>query len=77
MKITYENKVAIQNDEEILRKNKVTDLDMNEIKEVVNSNADEQTTIKSDITNIKQKDTEQDNKLSTLQTENIKLKEEN
>lgn len=77
MKITYENKVAIQNDEEILRKNKVTDLDMNEIKEVVNSNADEQTTIKSDITNIKQKDTEQDNKLLTLQTENTKLKEEN
>lgn len=35
------------------------------------------TKIKSDITNIKQKDTEQDNKLSTLQTENIKLKEEN
>ncbi len=35
------------------------------------------TKIKSDITNIKQKDTEQDDKLSTLQTENIKLKEEN
>lgn len=40
-KIAYENKVAIQNDEEIARKNKVTDEDLNEIKEVVNNNADE------------------------------------
>lgn len=40
-KIAYENKVAIQNDEEIARKNKVTDADLNEIKEVVNNNADE------------------------------------
>ena len=40
-KITWENKTGIQNDESVLRKNKVTDADMNEIKRVVNSNSDE------------------------------------
>lgn len=40
-KIEYENKIAIQNDESIPTKGKVTDDDMNEIKEVVNNNADE------------------------------------
>ena len=75
--ITYESKVAIQNDENIARKNKVTDLDMNEIKDVVNNNANEQTTIQTDITNIKQKENEQDAKLLTLQTKHTQLKEEN
>lgn len=40
-KITYEYKIAIQNDETIPRKNKVTAEDMNEIKETINANADE------------------------------------
>lgn len=40
-KITYENKISIMNDEEIPIKNKVTDNDLNEIKQVVNTNADE------------------------------------
>lgn len=40
-KIQYQNKTAIQNDEDIPRQNKVTDEDMNEIKNVVNNNADE------------------------------------
>ena len=39
--ITYENKEAIQNDTDIANKNKVTDADMNEIKTVVNNNANE------------------------------------
>lgn len=40
-KIGYENKEGLQNDATIPDKNKVTDDDMNEIKDVVNSNADE------------------------------------
>lgn len=40
-KINYENKEAIQNDTDIANKNKVTDADMNEIKTVVNNNANE------------------------------------
>ena len=76
-KITWENKEGIQNDESIARKNKVMDDDMNEIKQVVNNNADElniaqsniedlqsgQSTSNADITNIK-------NRISTLETDN-------
>lgn len=40
-RITYENKKTLQNDENVARENKVTDLDMNEIKEVVNSHAND------------------------------------
>ena len=40
-KIEYENKEAIMDDPTIPDKNKVTDEDMNEIKSVVNHNADE------------------------------------
>lgn len=39
-KIEYQNKEGIIDDPEIPRKNKVTDEDMNEIKTVVNNNAD-------------------------------------
>ena len=39
-KISYENKVKTQDDPEKPRKNKITDEDLNEIKEVVNNNAD-------------------------------------
>lgn len=76
-KITWENKTGIQNDESVARKNKVMDGDMNEIKQVVNNNADElntaqsniedlqsgQSTSNADITNIK-------NRISTLETDN-------
>lgn len=40
-KINYANKQAFQNDEDIPENQKVLDKDMNEIKEVVNSNAEE------------------------------------
>lgn len=40
-KITYESKNALQNDEDVPDNEKVTDTDMNEIKDVVNTNADE------------------------------------
>mgnify|MGYP001859752175 FL=1 len=40
-KILYQNKQAFQNDEDIPTHQKVTDLDMNEIKKVVNNNAEE------------------------------------
>lgn len=80
-KITYENKTAIQNDASVARKNKVVDEDMNEIKQVVNGNADElntaQTNIKklqsgqgtssTDISNLK-------NRVSTLETDDTKNK---
>lgn len=39
--ITYENKEAIQNNPDLPKKNMVTDADMNEIKTVVNNNANE------------------------------------
>lgn len=40
-KITYEAKVALQNDEDVPDNEKLRDIDVNEIKDVVNSNADE------------------------------------
>lgn len=40
-KIEYQNKVSIQDDPEVPEINKVTDSNMNEIKSVVNNNADE------------------------------------
>ena len=59
-RITYENKQALQNDESVARENKVTDLDMNEIKQVVNSHAD-------DIENFENyDDTEINQKIDTL-----------
>ena len=48
-KITYENKEAIQNDASVANKSKVTDDDMNEIKKVVNNNADEVTGMQENI----------------------------
>lgn len=50
-KITYTNKVAINENADIPNVNKVTDNDMNEIKTVVNNNADELTTINTNLTN--------------------------
>ena len=51
-KITYANKVAINENAEIADINKVTDNDMNEIKNVVNNNDDEMITINTKVTNI-------------------------
>lgn len=76
-KITYENKGALKNDLDVPDKNKVTEDDMNEIKNVVNVNADEldtakenigdlqsgQGTASADITNLK-------NKVATLESDN-------
>lgn len=51
-KITYADKVAINENAEIPDINKVTDSDMNEIKTVVNNNDDELTTINTNLTNV-------------------------
>lgn len=40
-KINYANKQAFQNNDEIPENQKVTDTNMNDIKDVVNSNAEE------------------------------------
>lgn len=40
-KITYEDKIQIEDDPSVLPINKVRDVDLNEIKNVVNNNADE------------------------------------
>ena len=80
-KITWENKEGIQNDTSVARKNKVMDEDMNEIKQVVNNNADElgtakdniedlqggQGTVNADITNLK-------GRVTTLETDNTQNK---
>lgn len=80
-KITWENKEGIQNDTSVARKNKVMDEDMNEIKQVVNNNADElgtakdniedlqggQGTVNADITSLK-------NRVTTLETDNTQNK---
>lgn len=83
-KIEYEDKQAIQNDDSIQHKNKVTADDMNEIKNVVNTNA-------SETEEINKKNTEQDTEIQTnaknievnqnnikaLQVENAEIKAEN
>lgn len=51
MKLTYANKVAINENAEIPDINKVTDSDMNEIKSVVNNNDDESIAINTKLTN--------------------------
>lgn len=50
-KITYTNKVALNENADIPNINKVTDNDMNEIKTVVNNNDDELTTINTNLMN--------------------------
>lgn len=51
MKLTYANKVAINENAEIPDINKVTDSNMNEIKAVVNNNDDDMITINTNLTN--------------------------
>ena len=77
--IEYENKQAIQNDDSIANKNKVTAEDMNEIKNVVNQNAKELETLQednqgnetaigtlqNDISLIKQNNSEQDKSIQS------------
>lgn len=66
-KIEYEDKVAIQNDETVPEKSKVTDNNLNEIKRVVNNNADELTTANGNIANIQKEQKTQGNNLTNLQ----------
>ena len=81
MKITFENKAAIQNDASVARKNKVADEDMNEIKQVVNNNADEVTTMQENIEDLQNGQgtasadiTSLKNRVSTLETDNTQNK---
>ena len=53
-KITYDNKEAIQNDASLADKNKVTDADMNEIKQVVNVNYDELTELAESLSELEE-----------------------
>lgn len=76
-KITYKNKTGIQNDASVLRENKVVDDDMNEIKQVVNNNADELNTAQSNIENLQSGQgtantdiTNLKSRVSTLETDN-------
>lgn len=76
-KIGYEDKTGIQNDEDVPRKNKVMDEDMNEIKQVVNNNADEMTATNTRVENLETGNTENksdisilEGKVSALETDN-------
>lgn len=80
-KITYEDKVKLQDEPDIPNKNKVTDNDMNEIKDVVNTNADELDTAKENIENLEEgqgtNSTDIINlkgRMTTLETDNAKNK---
>lgn len=76
-KIQYENKEKTQDDPDKPRKNKVTDEDLNEIKEIVNNNADElinaQNALIEDEKNIKQLQT--DNTQNKKDISNIKTEQ--
>lgn len=81
MKITYEDKVKLQDEPDIPNKNKVTDNDMNEIKDVVNTNADELDTAKENIENLEEGQgtnstdiTNLKGRMTTLETDNTKNK---
>lgn len=80
-KITYEDKVKLQDKPDIPNKNKVTDNDMNEIKDVVNTNADELDTAKENIENLEEGQgtnstdiTNLKGRMTTLETDNAKNK---
>lgn len=82
-KIEYENKIGLQNDENVPNKNKVTDDDMNEIKETVNNNADELTTAQQNIENLQTGQgtastdiTSLKNRVTTLETDNTTNKQD-
>lgn len=67
-KIDYEDKVGIQNDETVAEKNKVTDSDMNKIKQAVNNNADELEQLQNKLGDIE---------VEELQSQIIELEKEN
>ena len=76
-KINYNNKAPFQTLEEIPNENKVNASDMNEIKTVVNTNADELNTAKEDIENLESGQgtsnteiTNLKNRVSALETDN-------
>lgn len=82
-KIDYEDKIGLQNDENIPNKNKVTDEDMNEIKSKVNNNADELTTAQQNIENLQTGQgtastdiTSLKNRVTTLETDNTTNKQD-
>ena len=79
--ILYKDKIAIQNDASIPDENKVTDENMNEIKNVVNNNANELTTAKGIIEDLQEEQgtsnvdiTSLKTRVSTLETDNTKNK---
>lgn len=79
--ILYKDKIAIQNDTSIPDENKVTDENMNEIKNVVNNNANELTTAKGTIEDLQEEQgtsnadiTSLKTRVSTLETDNTKNK---
>ncbi len=73
-KITYEDKIPVKTDETVARKNKVTAEDFNEIKEVVNANAE---LLETSNTNIQTEQENQNINIESLQKENAEIKEEN
>ena len=80
-KITYDNKEAIQNDTSVPEKNKVTDANMNEIKQVINDNANELITTQNNIEDLQEGQGTADvdianlkNRVSILETDNSKNK---
>lgn len=82
-KIEYENKIGLQNDENVPNKNKVTDDDMNEIKETVNNNADELTTAQQNIKGLQSDQstasgdiTSLKNRVTALETDNTTNKQD-
>lgn len=83
-KITWENKTGIQNDTSVARKNKVTDEDMNEIKQVVNNNGNETMQLQTFVNNmqslmqeIASSDLTNKNNISNLQSRTTALETDN
>lgn len=82
-KIDYEDKIGLQNDPNVPDKNKVLDEDMNEIKSVVNNNADELITAQQNIENLQTGQgtastdiTSLKNRVTTLETDNTTNKQD-
>ena len=82
-KIDYEDKIGLQNDENVPNKNKVTDDDMNEIKNKVNNNADELNTAQQNIENLQEGQstasgdvTDLKSRVNTLEEDNTKNKQD-
>lgn len=69
-KITWNNKVQLVNDETIPDENKVKASDMNQIKEVINNNADQVDDIANDVSDIKEEQIQQNNRLNSLEEDN-------